>query len=110
MTAPEWKQEPSNKPLVLSEQCSTCVGRPGNPMHLRSGRLRALVRENLDAGALLTCHQTTYGQTEQEAACRWFLDQYGPQVNVVRVMERLAAMLGEASWFQEVPPPAKEEA
>lgn len=98
----------SAKPKVLSEQCSSCVGRPGNLMHLNPGRLRKLVVANLDAGALLICHQTLpYGDHPEvgEAACRWFLDTYGPEVNVVRVMERLATLTGDGCWYEEVPAP-----
>lgn len=77
-------------------------------MHLRPGRLQDLVRENLDAGALLTCHSTLYRDDVEEAACRGFLDAYGDRVNVVRVMERLAAMLGLDEWYEEVPAPPPE--
>jgi hypothetical protein len=48
---------------LLTEQCSTCVGRPGNLMHLNRGRLKDLVQENLRANGMgLICHQTlSYG-------------------------------------------------
>lgn len=92
---------------LLSEQCSTCVFRPGDPMHLGPGRLRDLVRSNLDAGAVLICHQTlSYGDHPEvgEAMCRGFFDAYGPQANIVRVMERLSAITGQP-WYEEVPTP-----
>lgn len=92
------------KPLLLSDQCSTCVFRPGNPMRLRPGRLRELVRDNLAAGALLVCHQTTYGQTPEEAMCRRFWDRYRGRANVYRVMQRLT---GGQRWWEEVPPPPR---
>lgn len=93
------------KPRVLAEKCSTCVFRPGNPMHLRPGRLARLVEDNLRAGALLMCHKTTFGQQPEEAACRGFLDAFGPHVNLVRVMERIAALSGDDCWYEEVPAP-----
>lgn len=89
---------------VLSERCATCVFRPGDPMHLRPGRLRELIRDNLAAGALLVCHETTYGQTEEEAMCRGFWDRFREQTNVWRVMERVARLSGKP-WWREVSPP-----
>lgn len=92
---------------VLSEQCATCVFRPGNLMRLEPGRLRELVDANLAAGALLVCHDTLpYGDHPEagEAMCRGFWDRYGPRTNVWRVMERLAAVYGKP-WWEEVPPP-----
>lgn len=92
---------------LLTEKCSTCVFRPGNPMRLREGRLRDLIRDNLDAGAVLICHQTLpYGDHPEagEAMCRGFWDAYGTQTNTVRVMDRVAAATGQP-WYEEVPPP-----
>lgn len=45
-------------PQLLAEKCSTCVFRPGNLMHLRPGRLKALIETNLAADAALICHMT----------------------------------------------------
>jgi hypothetical protein len=93
--------------LVLSEQCATCVFRPGNPMHLARGRLKDLVDSNLAAGALLVCHDTlSYGAHPEagEAMCRGFWDRYRERTNVWRVMERLSAAFGKP-WWEEVPPP-----
>jgi hypothetical protein len=92
---------------LLSEQCATCVFRPGNLMHLKAGRLKDLVDGNLAAGALLTCHETTYGQTPAEALCRGFWDRYRERANAYRVMERLTAATGQP-WWEEVPPPSGE--
>jgi hypothetical protein len=90
---------------VLSDQCSTCVFRPGNPMHLNPGRLRDLVQQNLAADAALVCHQTlTYGDHPEfgPALCRGFFDAYGQQVNVVRIMGRLGGI------NDTIAPPTKE--
>ncbi len=97
----------TGKPRLLSEQCSTCVGRPGNLMHLRPGRLKDLIQNNIAGSSMgLICHQTLgYGDSPSygEALCRWFYDTYGPQCNGVRVMLRLC---GD---FTEVPPPPEED-
>jgi hypothetical protein len=90
---------------LLSEQCSTCVGRPDNLMHLREGRLKLLIEDNTGPYALgLVCHQTlSYGDHPDfgPALCRWFYDHYGHQANGIRMFSRL---LG----FAEVPPPGEE--
>jgi len=94
-----------DRPRLLTEQCSTCVFRPGNLMHLREGRLHDLVNENLRAGAALTCHQTlSYGDHPDfgEAVCRGFYDAVGPRSQIVRIVERLGG-------YDEVPPPTKDE-
>jgi len=95
----------TGKPRLLSEQCSTCVGRPGNLMHLRPGRLKSLIRDNTGQSMGLTCHQTLgYGASPEygEALCRWFYDTYGHLTNGIRVMERIGG-------FTEVDPPSKED-
>jgi hypothetical protein len=93
----------AGKPRVLSEQCATCVGRPGNIADLRAGRLRELVRENTGDGKMgLVCHSTIdYSQPDggdRQAICRWFYDTFGHLANGIRVMQRIGG-------FLEVPPP-----
>lgn len=75
---------------VKAERCDTCVFRPGNRMRLEPGRLADLVQRNIDAGAALVCHKTTYEQGEGEALCRGFVDAYEDEVPALR----LAAALG----------------
>jgi hypothetical protein len=97
------------RPRLLSERCATCVFHNDNRMRLGAGRLRELVRGNLEAGAFLICHDTlSYGRFPEygEAMCRGFWDAYRPQVNLGRVMDRLSR--GE-QWWREVPPPGAEE-
>lgn len=92
-------------PRLLSEQCSTCIGRPGNSMDLRPGRVRGMVQDSISGGGAIICHQTLgyVGQPKGIAAyCRWFFDQFGHRSNVLRIYERLGG-------FLEVDPPAKEE-
>lgn len=89
-------------PRLLSRQCSTCIGRPGNPMRLQPGRLQAMVFSALQQGSQgIICHQTlSYGAHPEfgGALCRWFYDTYGPRNNFIRNIERF----GE---FKEVSPP-----
>jgi hypothetical protein len=92
---------PSQRPAVFAERCGTCVFRPGNLLDLRPGRFKSVVDRNLEAGALLPCHETTHGQADREVMCRGFYDAYGEQVNVVRVMDRFAD--GRSEWLDEVP-------
>lgn len=93
------------KMRVLSEQCSTCVGRPGNLMHLREGRLKLLIEDNTGPNALgLICHQTLrYGDHPDfgGAICRWFYDHYGDLANGIRVLQRLIGII-------EVDPPEED--
>lgn len=107
------EEEPEQRPIgadgklrVLSDQCTTCVFRAGNLMHLNPGRLRDLIRQNLDADAALVCHQTlTYGDHPEfgPALCRGFFDGYGQQVNLVRIMGRLGGI------NDTIAPPTKED-
>lgn len=98
----------TGKPRMLREQCATCVGRPGNLMRLKEGRLKELVRRNSGPHSLgLVCHETIdYEQGEapdyggDQAFCRWFYETYGS--NFQRVSERLGG-------FAEVPPPRQGE-
>lgn len=90
-------------PRLLSEQCSSCIGRPGNLMDLRAGRVRGMVAEALDGGGAIICHQTLgyAGQPPAAAAyCRWFYDKFGQRSNLLRVYERLGG-------FLEVLPPGE---
>ena len=96
------------RPLVYSEMCETCIFRPGNQMHLKQGRLKGVVDGNLEVGALLMCHKTTFGQKKEEVACRGFYDRYGDRVNVKRVMDRLGRMMGYSGGFREVDPDEPE--
>jgi hypothetical protein len=89
-------------PRVLSRQCSTCVGRPGNKMHLNEGRLMDMVRDALQQGCQgIICHQTlSYGDHPDfgGALCKWFYDSYGSASNFIRCIDRFGG-------FQEVDPP-----
>ena len=84
----------TGKPRLLSAQCLTCIGRPGNPMDLRPGRVRQMVRDALTDGSQgIVCHETVPYRGNpagrQAALCRWFWQTYGYRVNFIRVMARL---------------------
>jgi hypothetical protein len=82
---------PDGKPRVLSKQCSDCIGRPGNLMRLRPGRVRDMVEGGVNGGGI-TCHQTlSYGIHPEfgGAACRWFYDRYGHLCNLYRIYGRI---------------------
>lgn len=101
----------TSDPQLLAEQCSDCIFRPGNLMHLGPGRMQEVVRANLENGTALICHQTlAYGSHPEvgEAVCRGFYDAYGDEVNAIRVMHRLGAVRGDTgphAGFAEVPAP-----
>jgi len=92
----------TKRPRLLSEQCETCVLRPGNPMHLRAGRLRDMCNEAIKDGSQgIICHDTlTYGPFPDygPAVCRGFYDTMGYRNNFIRIMDRLGG-------FEIVPPP-----
>lgn len=95
---------PEHRPQVLAARCNTCVLRPGNRMHLAEGRLADLVRSNLEAGTLLTCHHTLdYGDHPEvgPSLCRGFFDQYADRTALGQIMPRLFG----PDWWREVPVP-----
>ena len=81
--APDWRQDISDPATglsrLLSERCGTCILRPGDPMYLGPERTAAFIRQALDAGSYVVCHQTlTYGDFPDygPAICRGFFDAY----------------------------------
>lgn len=90
-------------PRLLSAQCSSCIGRPGNKMDLRPGRVRQMVQDTIRQGGVIPCHQTlSYGGHQEfeggPAACRRFYAQSGDRSNLVRIYDRLGG------WTQVSPP------
>lgn len=101
----EISKGPNGRPQLCAGQCATCIGRPGNLMKLRSGRLREMVNSALQSGGLIICHETlTYGQNPERgrAACRWFYEQFGHLSNFTRIIERLGG-------FDEIELPGDDE-
>ena len=62
---------------VCREMCPTCIFRPGNPMHLHSGRVRGMIDEARGHESTIVCHATL--GAAQNAACRGFFDRYPTQ-------------------------------
>lgn len=77
----------------LSDQCATCILRPGNPPGLSPGRLRDLVNAARRADTYVVCHETLLPAApningSRPAACRGYWDTYGGG-QLGRIMERL---------------------
>ena len=103
--APDWRQDISDPATglsrLLSERCPTCILRPGDPMHLGPERTTAFIRQVLDAGSYVVCHDTlTYGDFPDygPAICRGFFDAY-------RDRSRDLLILQAGRRLTEVPPP-----
>ena len=103
--APDWRQDITDPATglsrLLSERCPTCILRPGDPMHLGPDRTAAFIRQVLDAGSYVVCHDTlTYGDFPGygPAICRGFFDAY-------RDRTRDLLILRAGRRLTEVPPP-----
>lgn len=97
---------PDGRPQVCAGQCSTCISRPGNPMQLNPGRVKSMVRNAVNSGDAIICHQTlSYGDHPEQggAVCRWFYDHYGHRSNGIRVMSRIG------DGFREIELPDDED-
>ncbi|MFI8932486.1 hypothetical protein ACIG3E_33080 [Streptomyces sp. NPDC053474] len=95
--------ESTGEVRVLSERCSTCIFRPGNPFRTTMpSRIRDMVADAVAEGGHVTCHSTLPGSAPADVApaiCRGFADTYGHR--------SLALRLGAAvGTLREVPPPA----
>jgi hypothetical protein len=93
------------KPRLLSRQCETCIYRPGNLMHLSTGRLKSMTEDACREGCQgVICHDTLdYGGNPEfgGALCRGFYDNFGSRNGFIRIIERLGG-------FDEVDPPKAE--
>lgn len=63
---------PRGRVRLMAERCETCIFRPGNAMHLSSGRVREMVRDARANDSAIICHHTL-NECEQ-AVCRGFYD------------------------------------
>ncbi|MGW3626198.1 hypothetical protein [Streptomyces sp. NPDC000880] len=82
---------------LCAHRCDTCIFHPGNPMHLRPGRVTDLVTAARRAEGHVICHKTL--GTEAPAICHGFAD--GPDQGGSFAL-RLARALGT---LEEVTPP-----
>ena len=96
MIEPDDTDEPGPPPTydrrglhVMAEQCSTCIFRPGNLMHLNEGRL-ADMTASTDAGDTnVICHQTL--DRKVGALCRGSVDRRPGQA--AQIAERLGVIV-----------------
>ncbi|MBQ0985888.1 hypothetical protein KBZ10_15455 [Streptomyces sp. F63] len=82
---------------LCARMCTTCIFRPGNPMHLEPGRVTRMVTEARAREGHIPCH-ATLGTTEP-AICRGYAD--GPDQGRSLAL-RLARTLGR---LEEINPP-----
>lgn len=72
---------------VLTEQCETCIFRPGNLMHLNPGRLADMVADVKATEGYVTCHTTLDLPLRQRAICRGSFDRI--KTRIIQMAERL---------------------
>jgi hypothetical protein len=88
------------RPRLCREQCSTCVYRPGNPMQLRPGGLKALSEEARQS--FVPCHDTLPWIADfGPSMCRGWYDGYADQSPTIQT---LIEVFGEP--VEVDPPPA----
>jgi len=92
--APDWRQDITDPATglsrLLSERCPTCILRAGDPMHLGPDRTAAFIRQVLDAGSYVVCHDTlTYGDFPDygPAICRGFFDAYRDRTRDLLILQ-----------------------
>ncbi len=72
---------------VAVEQCSTCIFRPGNLMHLSPGRLAEMAKDVQATEGYVTCHTTLDRPLRQRVICRGSFDRY--KTRIIQVAERM---------------------
>ena len=89
---------------VINEQCETCIFRPGNPMHLRPGRVKEIVDACIEHDVHIPCHEhmTVFDEWDEDEVvsqvnpedpiCRGFYDRYPGVGQLSRIMARLDAL------------------
>ena len=70
---------------VQHHMCATCIGKPGNLMHLEPGRRDGMVADVLRDESRIPCHKTL--DLPAQAVCRWQFDQHPTQP--LQVAQRL---------------------
>lgn len=82
---------------IRAEMCDTCIFRPGNPMHLKAGRVASMVAECRRDDSHIVCHETLNRDDEDvpgddEAVCRGFINA-GHSSQILRIAERLSMVV-----------------
>lgn len=72
---------------VLTEQCSTCIFRPGNLMHLNTGRLADMAKQVKEGEGYVTCHKTLDRKPRERAICKGSFDRY--KTRIIQMAERM---------------------
>lgn len=96
----------SGRVRVLRKRCTTCVFRPEGREIFGEGRIEELVRRNLEASALLTCHSTLpYGPCPEfgPAVCAGFWARHGTETAAGRIAKNLIGLI------RPMPPEATDD-
>lgn len=72
---------------VMSEQCSTCIFRPGNLMHLNTGRLADMVSSVKATESYVICHDTLDLPLRKRAICKGSFDRI--KTTIIQLAERM---------------------
>lgn len=73
---------------VCSGMCDQCLFSPNKIVS--DARKREIIKNCLATGAQFICHKATI--KGEEVVCRGFYDTYGPQINLIRIAQRLHAV------------------
>lgn len=79
---------------VMAERCSTCIFRPGNLMHLQSGRVKDMMETVRATEGCIPCHQTL--GDEKQAVCRGQFE--AAKTQPLQIAERLGYIV---DWERE---------
>lgn len=71
---------------VLNRKCGTCIFRPGNLMHLRPGRVQAMVDACIRENTVIHCHQTL---DKVRSVCRGLWDVNYKDIGILQVADGL---------------------
>lgn len=74
---------------VAVRKCATCIYRPGNLMHLSSGRKEQMEADSVEMGGVITCHKTISGEKIGPAVCRGYFDTQKRNVFLLTLAERM---------------------
>jgi hypothetical protein len=79
---------------VCKERCNECLFSPDKIVSNR--RKQNIIRECIRENKFFVCHKHGVGTEEgtegEEVCCRGFYDSYGPQINIIRIAQRLNAI------------------
>lgn len=87
-----WTQPPNKDGhlRIMAEMCSTCIFRPGNPMHLEKGRVAGMLAGVRADDSFVTCHKAL-GTGQPGVICRGSNDAHPGQM--FRIAQRLGLVV-----------------